>query len=94
MKTMNRFVIGVLGACLLAGCGPSPNDVCQKTFDLVKAEAGEAAANKAIGGSISSCVSTEEARKERQGMMKYKDNNRCLMDAKTMSEVQSCSKKS
>jgi hypothetical protein len=76
----------------LTGCGPSPEDVCKKTFDLVKAEAGEAAANKAIGGDIASCTKSEEGRKERQGIVKYKDNNKCLMDAKSWKEAQACSK--
>lgn len=79
-------------ASLLAGCGPSPEDVCKKTFDLVKAEAGEAAANKAIGGDLATCTKDEERRKERQGMFKYKSNNECLMSAKDWKEAKACSK--
>jgi hypothetical protein len=77
---------------LAMGCGPSPSDVCQKTFDLVKAESGEAAAKAAIGGDMGSCVSKEEMRKDMQGLVKYKENNKCLMDAKTFKEVAACSK--
>lgn len=82
----------VLTLTLLTGCGPSPDDVCKHTFDLVKAEAGEAAANKAIGGDMAKCVESETGRKERQGMFKYKDNNKCLMDAKSWKDAQACSK--
>jgi hypothetical protein len=87
---MKRLVI--VSILFLGGCGPSPEDVCQHTFDLMKAEAGEAAANKAIGGSMKSCVSTENLRKDRQGMFKYKSNNECVMAAKDFKSASACSK--
>jgi hypothetical protein len=85
------FVAVAIGA-LAVGCGPSPSDVCQKTFDLVKAESGEAAANDAIGGNMASCVDKESLRKDMQGMFKYGDNNKCLMSAKTLQEASACAK--
>jgi hypothetical protein len=84
----------VFGALLLlAGCGPSPEDVCKKTFDLMKAEVGEAAANKAIGGDMARCVKSEELTKDVKGPVKYKSSNQCVMDAKTLKEAQACSSK-
>jgi len=78
-------------ALALTGCGPSPSDVCEKTFELAKAEVGEATAKKAIGGDMAKCVESESGRKERQGIFKYKDNNKCLMSAKTWKDAQACS---
>jgi len=88
-----KIRIAIVGSfMLLAGCGPSPDDVCSHTFDLVKAEAGEAAANKAIGGDMASCVKSETQRKELRGMFKYKENNACLMAAKSWKDAQACNK--
>ena len=82
------FAAGVLAI----GCGPSPSDVCNKTFELVKADQGEAAAKEAIGGDIASCVEKETMRKDMQGIAKYGDNNKCLMSSKTFAEVAACRK--
>ncbi len=67
MKKPVAFVVAGIAFCLV-GCGPSPDDVCKHTFELVKAETGEAAANKVIGGDMASCVKSEEQRKELRGI--------------------------
>jgi hypothetical protein len=94
--TMKTTYVGMgLLACALfaTGCGPSPEDVCQKTFTLLKAEVGEPGANKVIGGDMKACVDRETMRKDMQGMIKYRTNNACLMDAKTATDVTACGKK-
>src|SRR5437879_5178884 len=86
------FIPFVASILLLGGCGPSPEDVCQHPFAPVKAEAGEKAANKAIGGDMKSCLFTENMRKDRQGMFKYKANNECAMAAKDYKAAMACAK--
>lgn len=89
MKKQVGFVFAGI-TLFLVGCGPSPDDVCKHTFELVKAETGEAAANTVIGGDMARCVKSEEQRKELRGIFKYKENNKCLMAAKTWKEAQAC----
>lgn len=81
------FVIATLA---MVGCGPSPEGVCDHTLALAKAELGDEAAEAALG-SREDCVKSEERRKEMQGMIKYKDKNKCLMAAKTWEEASKCS---
>ena len=87
-----KFVLYTMAGSLLMLASVIVYGLSQHTFDLVKAEAGEAAANKAIGGDMKSCVSSENNRKDRQGMFKYKSNNECLMSAKDWKAAQSCGK--
>ena len=91
-KLSKRALFGAALVGLMTGCGPSPEAVCQKTFELAKAEVGEALANKAIGGDMGKCVESESLRKDLRGWMKYKDNNACLMKSSTWAEVKGCSK--
>jgi hypothetical protein len=91
LQTLKPLLAASAMAAFLAGCGPSPADVCEKTFELAKGEVGEAVAKKAIGGDMAKCVESETGRKERQGIFKYKDNNKCLMSAKTWKDAQACS---
>ena len=90
---MNRGIVLSLAvtALSLVACGPSPEDVCDHALTLAKAEVGDKAAEAALG-TRDECVQTETRRKEMQGMLKYKENNACLMDSKSWSDVTKCKK--
>jgi len=75
----------------VVACSPSPEDVCDHVLTLAKSEVGDKAAEGALGNR-DDCVKTETRRKERQGSVKYKENNACLMAAKTWKEANQCSK--
>jgi len=88
MKQAISFTV-VIAALAMVGCGPSPESVCDHALSLAKAELGDEAAEAALG-SREDCLTTEERRKEMQGMFKYKDKNKCLMASKTWAEAAKC----
>ena len=90
MKSSIRLPLAILALALVA-CAPSPEEVCDHALGLAKAEVGDKAAEAALG-TRDECVKSETRRKEMQGMFKYKENNACLMDAKTWSAVAQCKK--
>jgi hypothetical protein len=63
--------------------------VCDHALTLAKAEVGDKAAEAALG-TRDECVKSETRRKEMQGMLKYKENNACLMESKTWADVKQC----
>lgn len=88
MKLSIRLSLAVLGLGLVA-CAPSPEEVCDHALGLARAEVGDKAAESALG-TRDACVKSETRRKEMQGMFKYKENNACLMAAKSWSEAAKC----
>ncbi len=78
-------------AVFLGGCGPSPEAVCDKGIELATGEVGAAGAKAALG-TKEECVKTESRRKEMQGALKYKENNACLMSAKSWADAKGCGK--
>ena len=91
-KNLSSYAFTLAGALALMGCGPSPEDVCDKMFSLAEAEIG-ADATKAALGDKAECIKKETHRKEMQGIFKYKDNNACVMDASSWKDAQACAKK-
>jgi hypothetical protein len=81
--------LSAAAAAFLAGCGYSPDDVCDHVLKLA-ANSPNAEAAKAALGSREDCIKTETRRKEMQGMVKYKENNKCAMEADTLEELQNC----
>jgi hypothetical protein len=84
------LIIPALGL-VLSACGPSPEAVCDHALTLAKGEVGDKAAEAALG-TRDDCVKSETRRKEMQGLLKYRENNACLMDAKTWADATKCRK--
>ncbi len=89
--TKSMFIPAVLLALGVTACGPSPEAVCDHAISLAKAEVGEKATESALG-SREKCIASETRRKEMQGLFKYRENNACLMDAKTWADATKCGK--
>lgn len=79
-------VVGSLGLFTLA-CGASPDAVCDHMIDLMKKELGEEAA-KAMPKA--ECVKEAEKEKEMKGMMKWRTQASCVMDATTLEAATKC----
>jgi hypothetical protein len=82
----------LLSAALFAGtvgCSPSPEAVCDKIFDLSKAQGVE----KSLPPR-EQCLKAEARAKEFKGAIKYSKSRGCIMSAKTLNDLNSCSKKS
>jgi hypothetical protein len=71
---------------VLSACGPSPEEVCDKTISLAKG-AGMAATELP---DRTACIKDEERAKEMKGMMKYKSSRACVMAAKTAADLAAC----
>ncbi len=72
----------------LTACGPSPDAVCDKMIELAKKE------NEAIGKKLeedkSECVEQMESAKEMHGMVEFRKEAKCVMDASTLEEASKC----
>lgn len=90
MKKMIAAAAVLMLSVAAIGCGPSPEEVCNKQLDLAKGAMGEALALKAIGGDLPSCIKSEQRRQEFVGMFKYKKKNDCLMNAESYNELKKC----
>lgn len=90
MKTLvNTVLLGTFGLLSLA-CGASPEAVCDHTIEILKKEVGEEAAK---GLPREECIKAAERQKEMQGIVKYREEANCIMDAKTMADLEKCEKK-
>lgn len=83
----SRVIVAGLFACIFAvGCGASPEDVCGHIEEVVKKEANEEAANKAVDG----CEFTWQMRKDTKSIFKYKELADCVMDADSVEALSKC----
>jgi hypothetical protein len=87
----HKFTLVVLGSIGLfsLGCGASPDAVCDHMIELAKKELGEEAA-KAMPKA--ECVKDAERQKEMAGMMKWREQANCVMDAQTLEAATKCDK--
>jgi hypothetical protein len=88
-KLVHHVVLGTFGLLSLA-CGASPDAVCDHTLELMKKELGEEAV-KAFPRD--ECIKQIEREKEMQGIMKYRTEANCIMDAKTLADMEKCESK-
>ena len=85
---LSLVVLGSVGLFAL-GCGASPEQVCDHMIGLAKKELGEEAA-KAMPKE--ECVKEAEKEKELKGMMKWREQAGCVMDATSLEAAVKCDK--
>lgn len=88
-----RSLAVVLGAAALAGCGPSPDEVCAHLGELVTKEAAgnaEALASMQKAANLDSCPATMEMKKDMLGLPKWKAKASCVVKASTLAEADKC----
>jgi hypothetical protein len=88
---MSSASVAAIFLFLGTGCGPSPEQVCDKMAELTKAAAGAAAGQ--LADNREECLKRENRAKEFKGMLKYGKSRKCLMDAKTLADVKDCDAK-
>ncbi len=90
MKTLlNTVLLGTFATLSLA-CGASPEAVCDHTLEILKKEVGEEAVK---GFPREECIKQAENQKEMKGLMKWRTESSCIMDAKTMADMEKCESK-
>ncbi|HET6584095.1 MAG TPA: hypothetical protein VFG69_11615 [Nannocystaceae bacterium] len=89
MKKLAQIVLAGSVGILSLGCGASPEAVCDHMIDLMKKELGEEAA-KAVPRE--ECVKEAEHDKEMGGMMKWRTQANCVMDAQKLDDAMKCDK--
>ena len=88
MKQHKRSLVAIGSIALFTlACGASPEQVCDHVIDLAKKELGEEAA-KAMPKE--ECVKDAERDKEMKGMMKWRTQAGCVMDATTLEAAMKC----
>jgi hypothetical protein len=83
---LTLVIVGGIGLFTLA-CGASPDQVCDHMIGLVKKELGDEAA-KAMPKE--ECVKEAEREKEMKGLMKWRTQANCVMDATTLEAATKC----
>jgi hypothetical protein len=83
---LTLVIVGGIGLFTLA-CGASPDQVCDHMLGLVKKELGDEAA-KAMPKA--ECVKEAEREKEMKGLMKWRTQANCVMDATTLEAATKC----
>ncbi len=89
MKRSTAILGAVTFVFVFAGCGPSPDAVCDHMIELAKKEGSDGIGKKAEEGR-GECISSMESAKEMQGAMKYKESAGCIMDATTFKDAIAC----
>ena len=87
MKKLAPILFVTLAGLVLPACGASPEAVCDDLVELAKKEAGEEAA-KAIDRA--ECIKGAEQEKEMKGMMKWRTQANCAMDAESLEALSKC----
>jgi hypothetical protein len=68
-------------------CGASPDQVCDHMIGLMKKEVGEEAVK---GFPKEECVKEAEREKENKGLVKWRSQSNCVMDATTLEAATKC----
>ena len=89
MKKLANLVLVATFGLVAAACGASPEAVCDHIIELSKKELGEEAAK---GLDRADCIKDAEREKEMQGMVKYREQANCVMDATTLEAAMKCDK--
>ena len=87
MKKLPQLLAVAALLSFTTACAPSPDKVCDHVIELTKKDLGEEAA-KAIDKD--DCVKTAERKKEMKGMIKYKEEASCIMDAGSLEDLGKC----
>ena len=88
MKKLAPLMFVALAGLALSACGASPEAVCDHTIELTKKELGEEAAKSL---DRAECIKSAERRKEMKGMMQYRTEANCVMDAQKLEDLMKCS---
>jgi hypothetical protein len=86
MNKLAPVLLATLGL-VMSACGASPEAVCDHTIELTKKELGEEAAKSL---DRAECIKSAERRKEMKGMMKYRTEANCVMDAQKLEDLMKC----
>jgi len=78
-------VLALAALLSLAACAPSPEQLCDHVIELSESEDEDAASIDR-----DDCIDTAERKKQLHGMLKYKQEARCIMDAETRAELGKC----
>lgn len=92
MKKLHKFLALAALAPMLAACTPSNEDVCGHVMDILKKEAGDAAAQMSDEDTktfMESCVKELDKEKDKKGA----DFKKCVMAAQKMEDVGKCEPK-
>lgn len=84
-------VIAIAVIAFVMWLPPSAQASCEKMMELTVAEVGEEAAAEV--GTVADCVESEEFRRQRYGVIKIKEETKCLEKADTFAELEECEKK-
>src|SRR5690349_214986 len=94
VKFALTIIAGALALSFAAGCKPSPEKVCGKMMDLLVKELGDKAkdSTKDMDDAKKKCIE-ESAKDKEKDPKKYECQSKCIMDASSFKDVESCSKK-
>jgi len=84
-KTRTRILPLLILA--VAGCGASPEEICDHQIEVVKKELGDDAAKELDRGE---CVKKYEFKKDMKGLSKWSKFSSCIMEADSVDALDKC----
>lgn len=95
MKKFSTILAVALLAPMLTACAPSPEDMCEHVFGIMKKELGESfpMSDEDVKKGKEECVKEATKEKEKIGAMEYKKQAKCVMAATKLEELDKCDKK-
>lgn len=95
MKKFTTVLALALLAPMLSACAPSPEDMCEHVFGIMKKELGDAftMSDEDLKKAKEECVKEAGKEKEKIGAMEYKKQAKCVMEATKLEELDKCDKK-
>ena len=94
MKKFTTVLALALLAPMLSACAPSPEDMCEHVFGIMKKELGDAftMSDEDLKKAKEECVKEAGKEKEKIGAMEYKKQAKCVMEATKLEELDKCDK--
>lgn len=95
MKKFSTILAVALLAPMLTACAPSPEDMCEHVFGIMKKELGDSfpMSDEDVKKGKEECVKEATKEKEKIGAMEYKKQAKCVMAATKLEELDKCETK-
>ncbi|MFV8755590.1 hypothetical protein ACNOYE_33995 [Nannocystaceae bacterium ST9] len=95
MKKFSTVLALAVLVPMLSACAPSPEDMCEHVFGIMKKELGDALpmSDDDAKKFKEECVKEATKEKEKIGAMEYKKQATCVMEATKLEELDKCDKK-